>query len=125
MRVIRQANAGKAAALNRGIQAARGDVLVMVDADTVFEEDALARVVQPLGDPEVGAVSGNTKVGNRRGLLGRWQHIEYVMGFNLDRRLYDLLQLHAHSAGAIGAFGGRRSRTPAGCRPRHSPRTPT
>ena len=64
----------------------------MVDGDTVFEPDTIAKLVQPLADPAVGAVSGNTKVGNRSRLLGRWQHIEYVMGFNLDRRLYDVLR---------------------------------
>jgi cellulose synthase/poly-beta-1,6-N-acetylglucosamine synthase-like glycosyltransferase/peptidoglycan/xylan/chitin deacetylase (PgdA/CDA1 family) len=104
VRVIRQANAGKAAALNRGIEAAAHDVIVTVDADTIFEEDTLREVVQPLADPAVGAVAGNTKVGNRRGLLGRWQHIEYVMGFNLDRRLYDVLRCMPTVPGAIGAF---------------------
>jgi cellulose synthase/poly-beta-1,6-N-acetylglucosamine synthase-like glycosyltransferase len=76
----------------------------MVDGDTVFEPEALRRLVQPLGDPLVGAVSGNTKVGNRRGLLGRWQHIEYVTGFNLDRRMYEVLQCTPTVPGAIGAF---------------------
>ena len=52
----------------------------------------LHQLVQPFARPRVGAVSGNAKVGNRQGLLGRWQHIEYVMGFNLDRRMYDLLR---------------------------------
>ena len=104
VRVLRQPNAGKPAALNRGIAAARHDLIVMVDADTVFERDTLRRVLQPLRDPDVGAVSGNTKVGNRRGLLGRWQHVEYVMGFNLDRRLYDLLRCMPTVPGAIGAF---------------------
>jgi cellulose synthase/poly-beta-1,6-N-acetylglucosamine synthase-like glycosyltransferase/peptidoglycan/xylan/chitin deacetylase (PgdA/CDA1 family) len=104
VRVIRQANAGKAAALSRGIAAARHDVLVTVDADTIFEGDTLLELVQPLADPAVGAVAGNTKVGNRRGLLGRWQHIEYVMGFNLDRRLYDVLRCMPTVPGAIGAF---------------------
>jgi cellulose synthase/poly-beta-1,6-N-acetylglucosamine synthase-like glycosyltransferase/peptidoglycan/xylan/chitin deacetylase (PgdA/CDA1 family) len=102
--VLRQANAGKPAALNRGIAAARHDVVVMVDADTIFEPGTLARLVQPLREPDVGAVSGNTKVGNRRRLLGRWQHIEYVMGFNLDRRLYDVLQCMPTVPGAAGAF---------------------
>ena len=41
---------------------------------------------------------GNTKVGNRGGLLGRWQHIEYVIGFNLDRRMYEVLAMHADRA---------------------------
>jgi cellulose synthase/poly-beta-1,6-N-acetylglucosamine synthase-like glycosyltransferase len=64
-------------------------------------------LVQPFADPTVGAISGNTKVANRGGILGRWQHIEYVMGFNLDRRMYEVLQCTPTVPGAIGAF--RRS----------------
>ncbi len=104
VRLIRQANAGKPAALNHGVAVARYDILVLVDGDTVFEPDALARLVAPLRDRRTGAVSGNTKVGNRRGLLGRWQHLEYVMGFNLDRRMYDMLGVMPTVPGAIGAF---------------------
>ncbi|MDQ7911498.1 bifunctional polysaccharide deacetylase/glycosyltransferase family 2 protein [Phytohabitans sp. ZYX-F-186] len=104
VRVVRQANAGKPAALNTGIAHARGDILVLVDGDTVFEPDAVGRLVQPLRDPDVGAVSGNTKVANRRGLLGRWQHLEYVIGFNLDRRMFDVLRCMPTVPGAIGAF---------------------
>jgi cellulose synthase/poly-beta-1,6-N-acetylglucosamine synthase-like glycosyltransferase/peptidoglycan/xylan/chitin deacetylase (PgdA/CDA1 family) len=102
--VIEQANAGKPAALNTGIRYARGDILVLVDGDTVFEPDALGRLVQPLKDRTIGAVSGNTKVANRRGLLGRWQHIEYVIGFNLDRRMFDFAGCMPTVPGAIGAF---------------------
>jgi cellulose synthase/poly-beta-1,6-N-acetylglucosamine synthase-like glycosyltransferase/peptidoglycan/xylan/chitin deacetylase (PgdA/CDA1 family) len=104
VRVIRQANAGKPAALNTGIAAASFDLLVMVDGDTVFEADAVRRLVQPFADPRVGAVSGNARVVNRGGLLGRWQHIEYVVGFNLDRRLFDLGQCMPTVPGAVGAF---------------------
>lgn len=107
VRVIRQANAGKPAALNTGISAARHDILVLVDGDTVFEPDAMRALVAPFADPDVGAVSGNTKVGNRRGLLGRWQHIEYVIGFNLDRRMFDVLRCMPTVPGAIGAFRRR------------------
>jgi cellulose synthase/poly-beta-1,6-N-acetylglucosamine synthase-like glycosyltransferase len=52
----------------------------------------------------VGAVSGNAKVVNRGGMLGRWQHIEYVVGFNLDRRLFDLAECMPTVPGAVGAF---------------------
>ncbi|MFF7703734.1 bifunctional polysaccharide deacetylase/glycosyltransferase family 2 protein [Streptomyces lydicus] len=102
--VIRQPNAGKAAALNTGLAHARYEFVVMVDADTVFEPDAIHRLVQPLAHPAVGAVSGNTKVGNRRRLLGRWQHLEYVFGFNLDRRMFEVLECMPTVPGAIGAF---------------------
>jgi cellulose synthase/poly-beta-1,6-N-acetylglucosamine synthase-like glycosyltransferase len=37
-------------------------------------------------------------------VLGRWQHIEYVIGFNLDRRMYDVLQATPTVPGAVGAF---------------------
>ena len=104
VKLIRQANAGKPAALNTGIRHARHDVIVMVDGDTVFEPDTVRELVQPLAEPTVGAVSGNTKVGNRHGLLGRWQHIEYVIGFNLDRRMYDVLRCMPTVPGAVGAF---------------------
>ena len=102
--VLRQPNSGKPVALNTGIEEAAHEIIVMVDADTIFEPTTIGHLVQAFRRPEVGAVSGNTKVGNRRGLLGRWQHIEYVMGFNLDRRLYDVLQCMPTVPGAIGAF---------------------
>jgi cellulose synthase/poly-beta-1,6-N-acetylglucosamine synthase-like glycosyltransferase/peptidoglycan/xylan/chitin deacetylase (PgdA/CDA1 family) len=105
--LLRQANAGKAAALNRALAASRHEIVVTVDADTVFEPDTLALLVQRFRDPRVGAISGNTKVGNRRGLIGRWQHIEYVMGFNLDRRMYEVLGSTPTVPGAIGAFRRR------------------
>ncbi|MFI1169498.1 bifunctional polysaccharide deacetylase/glycosyltransferase family 2 protein [Streptomyces sp. NPDC020801] len=102
--VVRQANAGKASALNTGLAHARHGIVVMVDADTVFEPETVHQLIQPLAHPAVGAVSGNTKVGNRRGLLGRWQHLEYVSGFNLDRRTFDVLECMPTVPGAIGAF---------------------
>jgi cellulose synthase/poly-beta-1,6-N-acetylglucosamine synthase-like glycosyltransferase len=110
VRVIRQPNGGKPAALNTGVAAASYDLLVMVDGDTVFEPDTIRMLVQPFADPRVGAVSGNAKVGNRGGLLGRWQHIEYVVGFNLDRRMFDLAECMPTVPGAIGAF--RRAALP-------------
>jgi cellulose synthase/poly-beta-1,6-N-acetylglucosamine synthase-like glycosyltransferase/peptidoglycan/xylan/chitin deacetylase (PgdA/CDA1 family) len=107
VRVIRQVNAGKPAALNRGIDNARYDLIVMMDGDTVFEPSTVRELVQPFADPSVGAVAGNAKVGNKNRLIGAWQHIEYVMGFNLDRRMYDILRCMPTIPGAVGAF--RRS----------------
>ena len=104
VRVVRQPNSGKATALNTGIAAARHEVLVLVDGDTVFQPDTVRMIVGPLQDRSVGAVAGNTKVGNRRGLLGRWQHLEYVVAFNLDRRMFDVFGCITTVPGAVGAF---------------------
>ncbi|GAA4631490.1 glycosyltransferase [Actinoallomurus vinaceus] len=104
VRLICRPNGGKPAALNTGIAQASHDILVLVDGDTVFQRDTINNLVRPLVDPRVGAVSGNTKVANRKGLIGRWQHLEYVIGFNLDRRMFDVLECMPTVPGAIGAF---------------------
>ncbi|UWP85099.1 bifunctional polysaccharide deacetylase/glycosyltransferase family 2 protein [Dactylosporangium fulvum] len=104
VRVVRVPNGGKPKALNVGVALAGHDLIVMVDGDTVFEPDAVRHLVQPFADPSVGAVAGNVKVGNRGSIVARWQHIEYVIGFNLDRRVYDILRCMPTIPGAIGAF---------------------
>ncbi|WP_018348934.1 glycosyltransferase [Longispora albida] len=102
--VVRQDNAGKAAALSTGIAHASNDLIVLIDGDTIIEQDTLALLVQPFRDPKVGAVAGNAKVANRSGLLGRWQHLEYVIAFNLDRRVFEVAECMPTVPGALGAF---------------------
>nr|WP_221375575.1 bifunctional polysaccharide deacetylase/glycosyltransferase family 2 protein [Actinoplanes polyasparticus] len=104
VRVVRVPNGGKSNALNTGIALARHDLIVTVDGDTIFEPDSIRNLVQPFADPSVGAIAGNVKVGNREKMVAAWQHIEYVIGFNLDRRLYEVLGIMPTVPGAIGAF---------------------
>jgi cellulose synthase/poly-beta-1,6-N-acetylglucosamine synthase-like glycosyltransferase/peptidoglycan/xylan/chitin deacetylase (PgdA/CDA1 family) len=102
--VVRQPNGGKSAALNNGIAHADTDVVVMMDGDTVFEPDTVRLLVQPFSDDSIGAVAGNAKVANRSSMIAIWQHIEYVVGFSIDRRAYDVMRCMATVPGAIGAF---------------------
>jgi cellulose synthase/poly-beta-1,6-N-acetylglucosamine synthase-like glycosyltransferase/peptidoglycan/xylan/chitin deacetylase (PgdA/CDA1 family)/spore germination protein YaaH len=102
--LVRQANAGKAAALNRGIQSAQGEILVCFDADTQIAPEGIARIVRHFEDPRVGAVAGNVKVGNRINVLTRWQSIEYITSQNLDRRAYAYLNAITVVPGAVGAW---------------------
>jgi cellulose synthase/poly-beta-1,6-N-acetylglucosamine synthase-like glycosyltransferase len=102
-----KSNAGKASALNFGIAQARMEILVCLDADTLFEPTTIRELVQPLVDPAVGAVAGNAKVGNRINLVTRWQALEYVTSQNLDRRAFSTLNCITVIPGAVGAW--RRS----------------
>jgi cellulose synthase/poly-beta-1,6-N-acetylglucosamine synthase-like glycosyltransferase len=49
---------GKAAALNRAVAAARHEILIFSDAATLFERDAVMKLVRHFGDPQVGVVCG-------------------------------------------------------------------
>ncbi|MBU1375269.1 MAG: glycosyltransferase [Alphaproteobacteria bacterium] len=100
-------NGGKARALNRGLVQARGDIVVALDADTLFPPDTLAQLVRWFGDPAVGAVAGNAIVGNRSNLITRWQALEYVTAQNLERRALAALGAVTVVPGAVGAW--RRS----------------
>ena len=110
VRVIRQANSGKPAALNAGIAAARHEILVLIDGDTVFEPGTVAALIEPFADPAVAAVAGNARVANRKGLLARLQNIEYVVGFNIDRRVQDSWGVVTTVPGAVGAYRTRALR---------------
>ena len=104
VRVLTKANGGKASALTYGIQHASGEIIVALDADTLFDPDAVKYLIQPLADPHVGAVAGNAKVGNRINLVTRWQALEYITSQNLDRRAFALLDCIMVVPGAIGAW---------------------
>lgn len=102
--VIRKPNGGKASALNLGIKQCRGEIVVALDADTVFDPDTITKLVRHFADPAIGAVSGNVKVGNRNNPLTIWQAVEYITSQNFDRRAFDLLNCITVVPGAVGAW---------------------
>jgi len=104
VRIVQQANAGKAAALAHAFELTDAPIVVVVDADSIVEPQAVRRLVAPLSDPTIGAVAGNVKVGDRRGLLLALQHLEYVMGINLDRTFAERAGAITVVPGALGAF---------------------
>ncbi len=104
VRLFTVANAGKAVALNFGLRQARGDVIVALDADTQFSSDTIARLARRFVDPQMGAVAGNAKVGNRINIVTRWQALEYVTSQNMDRRAFASLNCITVVPGAVGAW---------------------
>ncbi|MFO1431535.1 MAG: glycosyltransferase [Candidatus Competibacteraceae bacterium] len=104
VRVYTKANGGKPEALNFGVARTQADIIVTLDADTIFTRDTIVKLVRHFADPRVGAVAGNAKVGNRNNLLTRWQALEYITCQNLDRRAFDVLDCITVVPGAVGAW---------------------
>jgi cellulose synthase/poly-beta-1,6-N-acetylglucosamine synthase-like glycosyltransferase/peptidoglycan/xylan/chitin deacetylase (PgdA/CDA1 family)/spore germination protein YaaH len=102
--VLTRPNAGKAEALNFGLQHIEEEFYVGIDADTVIAPDAIAKLVCHFADERVGAVAGNAKVGNKVNLLTRWQALEYITSQNFERRALDLFNVVTVVPGAIGAW---------------------
>jgi peptidoglycan-N-acetylglucosamine deacetylase len=104
VRLIRQDNRGKARALQRGIAAAKHELIVFIDADTHCQRHTLRYLLAPFGKPDIGGVSGHAKVGNLRSFIARCQSLEYTVGFNLDRRAYTRWNCITVLPGAISAI---------------------
>ncbi len=104
VRVARLQNGGKAAALNVGFRLASHPLVVALDADTQFLPDTVVELVRHFEDDRVAAVAGRAVVGNPRGVLGRWQALEYVLGQAIERRAWHALGLVSVVPGAVGAW---------------------
>ena len=117
IRVVRhRVNLGKARAITNGVLRARGDVIVLLDADTVPEKRAVRRLVSRLVlDDALGAVSGNIAPAGFRGILYWLQRIEYLLGFSIGRFFADkFLGANPVLSGAFSAFRAPILKTIAG-----------
>ncbi|UCN14620.1 glycosyltransferase family 2 protein [Cellulomonas iranensis] len=104
VRVLRQQNAGKGAALNTGIAASRGDVVVLVDADGLFRPDTLTLLLRGFRHARVGAVCGNDRPVNLDHVLTRLLALISHVGTGLMRRALDVLGCLPVVSGNIGAY---------------------
>ncbi|MFZ0212984.1 MAG: glycosyltransferase [Candidatus Acidiferrales bacterium] len=114
VRLIRQANYGKSAALNHALSESSGEVIVTIDADTIVDRQAIPRLIRHFANPAVGAVAGNVKVMNRNRWLTRWQALEYITSQNLEKRAFDLLNCIPVVPGAVGAWRAEAMRSCGG-----------
>ncbi|RKG72516.1 glycosyltransferase family 2 protein [Corallococcus terminator] len=64
VRLSPAARAGKTTVLNRCIPSAHGDIVLLSDANTMIDADAVRKLVRHFEDPEVGAVCGKLRLYN-------------------------------------------------------------
>lgn len=96
---------GKPAGINLGLRLARGEFLLVLDADTTFDRNLIHACVAPFADPTVGVVAGNVHVRNQdTNLLTRLQTIEYAVSIDLRKQWTDLCGCTLQGSGAITAF---------------------
>lgn len=99
-----QPNRGKGAALNRGIDHAGGEILVMVDADGMFGPDTLTEMVRAFTDERIGAVCGDDRTVNLDRVQTRFLALINHVGTGLMRRALSTLHCLPVVSGNTGAF---------------------
>ena len=86
--VVNQANAGKAAAINRAVRYwATGKLVMVVDADSLLQPDAIGNMVAHFRDRRVIAAAANVKIIPTRKMLGVAQRFEYLISYRMKRAL--------------------------------------
>ena len=91
---------GKPAALQDGTEAARGEILIIFDADYIPGKSLLQFLAAPFADPEVGAVMGRVVPQNSgSSLLTRLLDLERAGGYQTDQQA-------RYSLGLIAQYGG-------------------
>jgi cellulose synthase/poly-beta-1,6-N-acetylglucosamine synthase-like glycosyltransferase len=96
---------GRSAAINAAARFASGDLLLTVDADTVFEPTAVARLAAEFDDPRVAGASCNIAISNDRDSL--WtglQSVEYLMSITAGRSILDVVDAIACLSGACSMY---------------------
>ncbi len=96
---------GRSAAINAAARFASGDLLLTVDADTVFEPDAVARLAAVFSDPRVGGASCNIAISNERDSI--WtglQSVEYLMSISAGKSILDVVGAIACLSGACSMY---------------------
>jgi cellulose synthase/poly-beta-1,6-N-acetylglucosamine synthase-like glycosyltransferase len=70
---------GKASVVNNAVEQATGDVVCLCDANVMFEPDALDKLVARLGDPNVGAVTGDVRIASHESNFGQGESSYYSL----------------------------------------------
>jgi len=104
LRVLTKPNGGKAKAINHGIVNSKGSLIMVVDADSKLDNNAVLLMSRYFADEEIAAVAGSVYVSNQNNLWTKLQALEYIEGLNMVRNGQAFLKLVNIIPGPIGMF---------------------
>jgi len=104
VKILTKPNEGKAKTINYGINHSSGELIMVVDADSKLEKNAIQLMANYFNDPQIAAVAGSVYVANQINLWTKLQALEYIEGLNMVRNGQALLKLVNIIPGPIGMF---------------------
>jgi biofilm PGA synthesis N-glycosyltransferase PgaC len=98
----------KSGASNFGAVFASGDIILVMDGDTLIERNALSEVAKYMTVQDIVAIAGNVRIlsgdDDVKNLLTKCQSYEYLIAFELGRRIRLMMKILVIIPGAFGAF---------------------
>jgi biofilm PGA synthesis N-glycosyltransferase PgaC len=105
--ILNERPRGKAAGLNDAMRAARGDLVIFMDARQEVELDAVRLLAEDFADPTIGCASGELMLGNLR---SEADAAGMGLYWKVEKKIRELEALSGSTIGATGAlYGVRRS----------------
>ncbi len=101
--VIDKPNGGKASAMNVGIKRAKGELVAVLDADSIVAQDALLHMVGYFGEPEIAAVTPMMKVWESRTPAQKLQKAEYILN-SFTKKLLEQLDAITVTPGPFSIY---------------------
>lgn len=83
-------NRGKGAALRRGFQEAKGDIIIVQDCDLEYDPREIPNVVQPIVDGDADVVYGSRFLGGPHRVLYYWHSVGNAMLTTVSNMISDL-----------------------------------
>src|SRR5262249_55511429 len=103
VKLLRTPRLGKSAAQNVGMTYATGDIVVLTDAETIFESSCVSELVAEFAAPSVGAATAHLRLFERAGVVAASQGMYWSYELKL-RELESQLGILAVATGAAMAF---------------------
>ncbi len=96
---------GRVSSINLGLKMASGEIVMVVDADTSFDNNMVERTTRHFVDENVVAVAGNLRVRNQEeSFVTKHQAIEYLLSIYLSKIGLSEFNIINNVSGAFGVF---------------------
>lgn len=87
VKLIRQRNSGKGSALNNGIKYTKGELVMVLDADSTVSTSSMSKMVAHFEDEDVIALAARTHIDRYKNFVGLLQRLEFIYAFELKKSL--------------------------------------
>ena len=103
VKILRQNHKGKSNSINLALKVAKGELIAIVDADSIISKNSLTESLKYIYNKDVAAVCSTVKVENRKSFLGMWLHMEQLYN-SLLRDLFARVNVNIVAPGPLSLY---------------------